>query len=165
MGLLLLKRFLPRSNFFFNTIFLFRFLFSQRLGLPLFLFLDEKKKFAKRKIKAASERAKTPAFRLNGNKLAALKQISVLIACRCQFLYARSDEVGPFLLPLRNALRCSSFLLSLYFLSSSLYICYIIMYTLYTPYTIYTRYSLYTIYNVWGWGGELICNFVCVIVL
>ena len=95
MGLLLLKRFLPRSNFFFNTIFLFRFLFSQRLGLPLFLFLDEKKKLAKRKIKAAAERAKTPAFRLNGNKLAALKQISVLIACSPAFLNARPTEALP----------------------------------------------------------------------
>jgi len=77
------------------------------LGLPLFLFLDEKKKFAKRKIKAAAERAKTPAFRLNGNKLAALKQISVLIACSPAFLNARPTEALPFLLPLRNALRCS----------------------------------------------------------
>ena len=125
MGLLLLKRFLPRSNFFFNTIFLFRFLFSQRLGLPLFLFLDEKKKFAKRKIKAAAERAKTPAFRLNGNELAALKQISVFIACSPAFLNARPTEALPFLLPpyhsppecaalfllpllLQKVLRCSS---------------------------------------------------------
>jgi hypothetical protein len=77
------------------------------LGLPLFLFLDEKKKFAKRKIKAAAERAKTPAFRLNGNELAALKQISVFIACSPAFLNARPTEALPFLLPLRNALRCS----------------------------------------------------------
>ena len=61
------------------------FPFSQGWG-PLFLFLDEKIKFAKRKIKAASERAKTPAFRLNGNELAALKQISVLIAFLQGFL-------------------------------------------------------------------------------
>ncbi|MDT3368406.1 MAG: hypothetical protein LIR40_07130, partial [Bacteroidota bacterium] len=45
-------------------------------------------------IKTAPSRAKTVFFRLNGNKLASLKQISVLTAFRRQFLNARSDEVG-----------------------------------------------------------------------
>ena len=46
------------------------------------------------KIKTAPARAKTPAPRLNGNELASLKQISVLIAFVQGFLNARSDEVG-----------------------------------------------------------------------
>jgi hypothetical protein len=75
------------------------FPFSQGWG-PLFLFLDEKIKFAKRKIKAASERAETPAIRLNGNKLAALKQISVFIAFSPAFLNARPPE-AVFLCPAR----------------------------------------------------------------
>lgn len=75
------------------------FPFSQGWG-PLFLFLDEKIKFAKRKIKAASERAETPAIRLNGNKLAALKQISVFIAFSPAFLNARPPE-AVFLRPAR----------------------------------------------------------------
>lgn len=95
--------------------------FSQRLGSaffpfsqgwgPLFLFLDEKIKFAKRKIKAASERAETPAIRLNGNKLAALKQISVFIAFSPAFLNARPPE-AVFLCParLRHCLPPSSLL-------------------------------------------------------
>jgi hypothetical protein len=104
---------------------------------PLFLFLDEKKKFAKRKIKAAAERAKTPAFRLNGNELAALKQISVLIACSPAFLNARPTEALPFLLPLRNAPRCS---FSFFF-----YIMYTILY--YTIYNVgYTIYAIYILF-------------------
>jgi len=75
------------------------FPFSQGWG-PLFLFLDEKIKFAKRKIKAASERAEPPAIRLNGNKLAALKQISVFIAFSPAFLNARPPE-AVFLCPAR----------------------------------------------------------------
>ena len=62
--------------------------------LPLFLFLDEKKKFAKRKIKASSVRAKTPALKMNGNELAALKQISVLTAFALVFLNACSAEAN-----------------------------------------------------------------------
>ena len=46
------------------------------------------------KIKTAPARAKTPVQRLNGNELASLKQISVLIAFVQGFLNARSDEVG-----------------------------------------------------------------------
>ncbi len=86
------------------------FPFSQGWG-PLFLFLDEKIKFAKRKIKAASERAETPAIRLNGNKLAALKQISVFIAFSPAFLNARPPE-AVFLSParLRHCLPPSSLL-------------------------------------------------------
>ena len=78
-----------------------------KFGGPLFLFLDEKIKFAKRKIKAASERAEPPAIRLNGNKLAALKQISVFIAFSPAFLNARPPEAVFLCPPLRNALRCS----------------------------------------------------------
>jgi len=48
------------------------------------------------KIKTAPARAKTPAQRLNGNELASLKQISVLIAFVQGFLNARSDDVNPF---------------------------------------------------------------------
>jgi len=48
------------------------------------------------KIKTAPARAKTPTQRLNGNELAALKQISVLIAFVQGFLNARSDDVNPF---------------------------------------------------------------------
>ena len=152
MGLLLLKRFLPvRRNFFYNTIFLFRFLFSQRLH-PLFLFLDEKKKFAKRKIKTAPARAKTAFFRLNGNKLAALKQISVFIACRCQFLYARSDEVGSFFGSPASP-ECASLFLSFCpsgmccaVPSSSLLPFFFLIYILYN--NVYSIYSIYYIYKV-----------------
>ena len=64
------------------------------------------------KIKTAPARAKTPAPRLNGNELASLKQISVLIAFVQVFLNARSDEVGSsFSARLRHRLfpfRCTS---------------------------------------------------------
>jgi hypothetical protein len=46
------------------------------------------------KIKTAPARAKIAAPRLNGNELASLKQISVLIAFVQEFINARSDEVG-----------------------------------------------------------------------
>ena len=48
------------------------------------------------KIKTAPARAKTPVQRLNGNELATLRQISVLIAFVQGFLNARSDDVNPF---------------------------------------------------------------------
>ena len=68
------------------------------------------------KIKTAPARAKTPTQRLNGNELAALKQISVLIAFVQGFLNARSDEVGSsFAARLRHRLstrECASLFLS-----------------------------------------------------
>ena len=75
------------------------------------------------KIKTAPARAKTPAQRLNGNELASLKQISVLIAFVQGFLNARSDEVGSsFAARLRHRLssrECASLFLFLlpFFLS------------------------------------------------
>ena len=90
----LLARFSLGLMFHFPGFHLEKLFFVCSGFLPLFLFLDEKKKFAKRKIKAASERAKTPAFRLNGNKLAALKQISVLTAFALVFLNACSAEAN-----------------------------------------------------------------------
>ena len=68
------------------------------------------------KIKTAPARAKTPSLRLNGNELASLRQISVLIAFVQGFLNARSDEVGSsFAARLRHRLssrECASLFLS-----------------------------------------------------
>ena len=68
------------------------------------------------KIKTAPARAKTPSPRLNGNELASLKQISVLIAFVQGFLNARSDEVGSFFAARRwhrlSARECAALFLS-----------------------------------------------------
>jgi len=66
---------------------IFRFSFKFKLIYSFFLIKKNQK------IKTAPARAKTPAQRLNGNELASLKQISVLIAFVQGFLNARSDEV------------------------------------------------------------------------
>jgi len=52
----------------------------------------KRKSSQKEKSRRAPAQAKTPALRLNGNELAALKQISVLIASALVFLNACSDE-------------------------------------------------------------------------
>ena len=66
--------------------------FSFKFKLISSFFLIKKNQ----KIKTAPARAKTPTQRLNGNELASLKQISVLIAFVQGFLNARSDDVNPF---------------------------------------------------------------------
>ena len=72
------------------------------------------------KIKTAPARAKTPVQRLNGNELATLRQISVLIAFVQGFLNARSDEVGSsFAARLRHRLstrECAALFLSSFLL-------------------------------------------------
>jgi len=96
----------------------------------------KRKSSQKEKSRRAPAQAKTPTQRLNGNELAALKQISVLIASVLVFLNACSDEAnltfpgcllrfagkGAFLFGLAcgiafllgNALRCSFFSFSFF---------------------------------------------------
>ncbi len=65
--------------------------------LPFFHFffsLMKRKSSQKEKSRRAPAQAKTPSQRLNGNELAALKQISVLTAFALVFLYACSAEAN-----------------------------------------------------------------------
>jgi len=54
----------------------------------------KRKSSQKEKSRRAPAQAKTPSQRLNGNELAALKQISVLTAFALVFLYACSAEAN-----------------------------------------------------------------------
>jgi hypothetical protein len=59
-----------------------------------FFSLMKRKSSQKEKSRRAPTQAKTPSQRLNGNELAALKQISVLTAFAQVFLNACSDEAN-----------------------------------------------------------------------